>query len=183
MGKSTDPSFSSPSFYNILGNRGNKRTQNSNLRQKIDELEREFNGKDDDKPGEEEGSHFRYFRESIRCFRCRRAGHYVTVCPEEFFCIYCLSLSHSYEKCPQKIVCYRCYDYGHVVNECSRAFEGPFCNSCKRKHTEPCFFLTKGIEQVKQMFNTDILYNSEQIRCMVCLKYGHVICSNDPELC
>lgn len=53
-----------------------------------------------------------------------------------------------------------------------------FCQECKRKHSRMCCFLTKGIEPIKQMFNTDYLYNSDNIRCINCYQYGHLYCQH-----
>lgn len=95
-------------------------------------------------------------------------GHHNFACIDQPSCQYCLATEHYSERCPQRTVCYQCYEFGHVISECG-AGVGPFCQDCKRKHSRVCCFLTKGIEPIKQMFNSDYLYTSENIRCMRCL--------------
>lgn len=122
---------------------------------------------------------YRYFKSNVRCFRCKKVGHHNYSCLNEVSCFYCLSLSHASDRCPQRTVCYQCYQWGHVINECP-SVPGVFCQECKRKHTRMCCFLTKGIEPIKQMFNTDYLYSSDNIRCMNCYQYGHLYCQQPP---
>jgi hypothetical protein len=58
---------------------------------------------------EEEKETYRYFKNNVRCFRCKQLGHHNYACPVEQCCQYCLSPDHHYDKCPQKTVCYNCY--------------------------------------------------------------------------
>ena len=164
-------------LYQIAGTENTRRTHTNNLIHKVEEAHR-APPPAEPMVAEEKEPLFRYFRNNMRCFRCKKEGHHNYACLQEPQCLYCLSPEHSSERCPQRTVCYQCYQYGHVVNECTQP-PGNYCNECKRKHTKMCCFLTKGIEPIKQMFNTDCLYQSKDIRCMRCLQTGHLYCNRE----
>jgi hypothetical protein len=176
--------------YQIAGSAINRKTQTSNLQQKVAEaretalrLEADLvlRAPEEEEPEDNEKEIYRYFKGNVRCFRCKKVGHHNYACLNQLCCQLCLSPAHHTEKCPQKIVCYRCYQYGHIIDECPSPV-CPFCQNCKRKHPKRCSFLTRGIDPIKQMFNTDYLYNDPAIRCMKCMQYGHLICAGSARL-
>lgn len=45
------------------------------------------------------------------------------------------------------------------------------------RNSTVCYSLTKGRDDKKHLFPTDSFYMSEDILCMRCRKFGHLICT------
>ena len=175
------------SMYNINGLTKPMYTQEKNLVEKIQKFlsgkeDKEVEPEGEEEPQEDKNKGWdeldmptRYFYQNVVevCRRCKQVGHYEKWCPEESFqkCTLCCG-PHSTYDC-FSIVCFRCNDIGHMARDCKQN-DPKVCYRCsKRGHrVSACGLITLN----SKVYEKEKQDNMRNIKCYICLKYGHVTC-------